>query len=67
MLDGIRRVALAKAHAQLASELIRKEQGWTYASEKLGDDCWTSVQPTGAISGKDTGSYCREYKVLGRG
>lgn len=30
---------LAKAHAQLALELIRKEVGWSYASERLGEDC----------------------------
>jgi hypothetical protein len=30
---------LAKAHAQLAMELIRKEEGWSYASEWSGADC----------------------------
>jgi hypothetical protein len=30
---------LAKAHAQLAFELIRKEEGWTWPSEWAGDDC----------------------------
>lgn len=30
---------LAKAHAQLMIELIRKEEGWSYASERGGDDC----------------------------
>jgi hypothetical protein len=30
---------LAKAHAQLALELIRKEIGWSYGSEWVGEDC----------------------------
>jgi hypothetical protein len=34
-----RRQLLIKAHAQLALEVIRKEEGWTYPSEWISPDC----------------------------
>ena len=34
-----RRQLLMKAHAQLALEVIRKEEGWTYPSEWISPDC----------------------------
>lgn len=47
---------LAKAHAQLMIELIRKEEGWSYASERGGDDCID-------LSEENTSHFWRSYSI----
>jgi hypothetical protein len=57
---------LAKAHAQLALELIRKEEGWTYPSEWVGDDCLDLNRENRRHFWKAYSIYRRKYKWLGR-
>lgn len=56
---------LAKAHAQLALELIRKEEGWSYASERGGDDCLDLGRDNRRHFWEAHSIYRREYKILG--
>jgi hypothetical protein len=55
---------LAKAHAQLAFEFIRKEVGWSYASERLGDDCLDFGPENTAAFREAYRVYKREYRPL---
>jgi hypothetical protein len=57
---------LAKAHAQLALELIRKEVAWSYASEWGGDDCLLLDQENRKHFWDAYSIYCRKYRVLGQ-
>ena len=56
---------LAKAHAQLALELIRKEEGWSYASEWVGEDCLDLGQGNRRNFWEAYRVFCREYRALG--
>jgi hypothetical protein len=55
---------LAKAHAQLALELIRKEEGWTWPSEWVGDDCLDLGSENRRYFWKGYSIYRRNYKRL---
>jgi hypothetical protein len=57
---------LAKAHAQLALELIRKEEGWTAPSEWVGDDCLDTNSENLKHFWDSYSIYCRDYKPLGQ-
>lgn len=55
---------LAKAHAQLALELIRKEEGWTWPSEWVGDDCLDLGSENKRYFWKGYSIYSKNYKKL---
>lgn len=55
---------LAKAHAQLTLELIRKEVGWSYASERGGTDCLDFGPENMAAFKSAYDVYRREYRPL---
>src|SRR5262249_20813228 len=57
---------LAKAHAQLALELIRKEEGWTWPSEWGGDDCLDLGAENMSYFWKGYSIYRRSYKKLAK-
>jgi hypothetical protein len=57
---------LAKAHAQLALELIRKEEGWSYASERLADDCLDLGPNNRRLFWESYRAYSCGLKLLGR-
>ena len=57
---------LAKAHAQLALELIRKEEGWTYPSEWIGADCLDLSGENRRVFWESYRHYCEDYKRLGQ-
>lgn len=57
---------LAKAHAQLALELIRKEEGWSYASEWSGVDCLDLGAENRTNFWAAYEIYCREFRHLGQ-
>jgi hypothetical protein len=57
---------VAKAHAQLALELIRKQEGWSYASEWVGDDCLDLGQPNRMHFWGAYLIYCQKYRRLGQ-
>jgi hypothetical protein len=56
---------LAKAYGQLALELIRKGECWSYASERLGDDCLDLGRANQRHFWEAYQAYCRDYKPLG--
>ena len=51
-----RRQLLIKAHAQLALEVIRKEEGWTYPSEWISPECID-------LSGDNLRAFWSAYRV----
>lgn len=55
---------LAKAHAQLALELIRKEEGWTWPSEWVGEDCLDLGAENRGYFWKAYSMYRGSYKIL---
>jgi GT-D fold-like domain len=57
---------LAKAHAQLALELIRKEEGWTWPSEWVGDDCLDLGRENRRHFWNAYAIYLKKYKVLAK-
>jgi hypothetical protein len=56
---------VAKAHAQLALELIRKEEGWSWPSEWRGEDCLDWGRSNRRNFWRSYSTYCARYKLLG--
>jgi hypothetical protein len=50
-----RRQLLIKAHAQLALEVVRKEEGWTYPSEWISPECLD-------LSGENLSAFWNSYR-----